>query len=356
MIRYAEPPEGDLGVAAESNRSTPDMTHDVSQGILELTGSFSLRHGGSIRDLRLAWRLEGATGAPVVVAMGGISAHRRIFDLTAPREGWWPELAGPGRPLDPCRFRLLGFDFLGGSGQTTGPAPGEPEFPSVSSCDQAALLAALCDHLGIARLRAIAGASYGGMVALAFAERHPQRVERMLVISAAHRTNPMSTAWRSVEREAVRFGMARGDGPGGLRLARALAMATYRSRAEFEQRFEGEAEQSDGRFVFPVERYLFARGDEYSRRYSPGAFLCLSESIDLHRVAPGAIRVPTALVGVLEDQLVPIEDMRELAARLAGPQRLFEFSSLYGHDAFLKERHKLEPAFAWALDGDGDEP
>jgi homoserine O-acetyltransferase len=352
MIRYAEPPDGDLGVAAESNRSTPDMTHDVSQGILTITGPVSLRHGGSVPELRVAWRLEGAADAPVVVAMGGISAHRRIFDLETPREGWWPELAGPGKPLDPSRFRLLGFDFLGGSGQTTGPRPGEPDFPSVSSWDQAWLLATLCDHLGIAKLHAIAGASYGGMVALAFAARYPGRVERLLVISAAHRTNPMSTAWRCVEREAVRFGMSRGDGPGGLRLARALAMATYRSRAEFEQRFEGEAEPGDGRFVFPVERYLFARGEEYSRRYSPGAFMCLSESIDLHRVEPEAIRVPTALVGVIEDQLVPIEDMRELASRLGGPQRLFEFSSLYGHDAFLKERQKLEPAFAWALDGD----
>jgi homoserine O-acetyltransferase len=352
MIRYAEPQPGDLGVAAEPNRSVSEMTHDVSQGILGLAGPFSLRHGGSIEDLRVAWRLEGAPGAPVVAAMGGISAHRRIFDAEAPREGWWSELAGPGRPLDSDRFRLLGFDFLGGSGQTTGPTAGEPVFPSISSSDQAALLAALCDHLEIATLKAIAGASYGGMVALAFAERHPGRVQRLLVISAAHRSSPMATAWRSVEREAVRFGLARGDGPGGLRLARALAMATYRSRAEFEQRFESEAESSDGRFVFPVERYLFARGDEYSRRYSPGAFLCLSESIDLHRVDPGSIEVPTALVGVLEDQLVPIEDMRELASRLGGPQRLFEFSSLYGHDAFLKERQKLEPAFAWALAGE----
>jgi homoserine O-acetyltransferase len=352
MIRYAEKPEGDQGVAAQSSRSASDMTYEVSQGILSLPGALALHHGGRLDEVRVAWRLEGAAAAPVVVAMGGISAHRRIFSLDAPREGWWPELAGPGRPLDPARFRLLGFDFLGGSGQTTGPVAGGAGFPSVSSYDQASLLAALCDHLGIERLRAITGASYGGMVALAFAERYPERVGRLLVIGAAHRTNPLSTAWRCVEREAVRFGMARGDGPGGLRLARALAMATYRTRAEFEQRFEGEPEASEGRLVFPVERYLFARGEDYSRRYAPGAFLCLSESIDLHRVRPEAIRTPTTLVGVHEDQLVTIEDMRELAGCLGGPRRLFEFHSLYGHDAFLKERRQLEPAFAWALDGD----
>jgi homoserine O-acetyltransferase len=34
---------------------------------------------------------------------------------------------------------------------------------------------------------------------------------------------------------------------------------------------------------------------------------------------------------------VPIDDMRELAARLPTLWRLVEAPSLYGHDAFLKE-------------------
>jgi homoserine O-acetyltransferase len=55
---------------------------------------------------------------------------------------------------------------------------------------------------------------------------------------------------------------------------------------------------------------------------------------------------------VIEDQLVTIDDMRELAARIGGPARFYELQSRYGHDAFLKERKLLEPAFAWALDGD----
>jgi homoserine O-acetyltransferase len=348
MTRHAEVPETPVRDSARPRAMSPGM----SEGILSLPGSFRLHHGGVLEDVRVAWRLEGAPGRPVVVALGGISAHRRIFSVDQPRAGWWSELAGPGLPLDSLRYRLLGFDFLGGSGETTGPGPDAPAFPAVSSRDQARVLAALCDELGIVRLHAIAGASYGGMVALAFAECYPQRVARLLVISAAHRTNPLSTAWRSVEREAVRFGIARGDGPGGLRLARALAMATYRTRSEFERRFGGEPDMEQGRPVFPVERYLFARGDEYARRYGPGAFLCLSESIDLHRIDPQAVTVPTTLVAVTEDQLVTIEDVRELAGNLAGPRRLYEFHSLFGHDAFLKERRQLEPAFAWALDGD----
>ena len=339
-------------VNAPSRSASASAGLHVAEGVLRMPGPFQLHHGDMIQDPRIAWRIEGPAEGPVVVALGGISAHRRIFGTENPRDGWWSELAGPGLPLDASRFRLLGFDFLGGSGESTGPGREQASFPVVSSYDQAALLLALCDELGIDQLRAIAGASYGGMVALAFGERYPSRVERLLVISAAHRTNPLATAWRSVERECVRFGLTHADGPGGLRLARALAMATYRTRAEFEQRFAGGARRDAGRMWFPVEEYIFARGDAYAGRYAPAAFLCLSESIDLHLVEPERITVPTTLVGVTEDQLVTIEDMRELEARLGGPRRLYEFHSLYGHDAFLKEREQLEPAFARALDGD----
>jgi homoserine O-acetyltransferase len=48
---------------------------------------------------------------------------------------------------------------------------------------------------------------------------------------------------------------------------------------------------------------------------------------------------------VREDQLVPIDDMRNMVRRL--PQgRLIEMSSLYGHDAFLKEAEQLAPLLA----------
>ena len=55
-------------------------------------------------------------------------------------------------------------------------------------------------------------------------------------------------------------------------------------REEFEERFAGAA-GADGRkgSVFPVEQYLMSRGESYAARYRPEAFVCLSESIDLHR-------------------------------------------------------------------------
>jgi homoserine O-acetyltransferase len=244
---------------------------------------------------------------------------------------------------------VLGIDFLGGSHRSSGPAQGEI-FPSISAFDQVNLLLALMDLLGIERLQGSLGASYGGMVTLALAQAHPARVRHAVVLSAAHRTHPMSTAWRSVQRAIVRYALSHGEGPRGLVLARALAMATYRSAREFEERFPGPAEATPDGFRFPVESYLMARGESYAAVYKPEAFVCLSESIDLHRVDPAAIRVPTTLLGVQEDQLVPIADMRELRDRHAGNCSLVEISSIYGHDAFLKETEVLRDLLARALD------
>jgi homoserine O-acetyltransferase len=320
----------------------------IHEGVLESHVPFNLFHGGWLPTARIAWRLAGAASAPVIAALGGISAHRTVFSHES-REGWWDPLAGDGKPLDTRRCRVLGIDFLGGSGGSTGPALDET-FPSISSCDQAEALRLVLDHLGIATLQAIAGASYGGMVALAFATRFPTRLQRLLVISAAHRTHPMATAWRCVQREIVRRALEQGNGAAGLELARALAMATYRSADEFALRFSANAARGpDGTFEFPVAQYLLARGAAYSARYSPSAFLCLSESIDLHSIDPAAVRTPTTLVGVRQDQLVPLADLRELAAELGALARLVEVDSLYGHDAFLKEPAQLAPVFESAL-------
>lgn len=317
-----------------------------SEGILELPGQLDLHFGGCLDAVRVGWRLVGPAQAPVIVALGGISAGRYVTG-TQPR-GWWSDLVGAGLPLDTTCWRILGMDFLGGSGSTTGPAPGE-QFPSISAYDQAHVLQRVMQHLGIPSVHAIVGASYGGMVALAFAERRARSVERIVVISAADRTHPMSTAWRSVQRAMVRYAIQRNEGTEGLRLARALAMTTYRTSAEFAARFDEPPLLVEGRFQFPVERYLLARGDAYVATHVPESFMCLSESIDLHRVQASAISVPTTLIAVSEDQIVPLADMHALRARLAGPAELFELSSQFGHDAFLKEVDALRPVLTRAL-------
>jgi homoserine O-acetyltransferase len=284
-----------------------------------------------------------------VAVLGGISAGRSVVADGQGQAGWWSEVVGPAKALDTTRWRVLGIDYLGGSGATTGPRAEQSDFPSISAYDQAEILRRVVEQLGIGPLQAIVGASYGGMVALAFAERHVALTKQIVVISAAHYAHPMATAWRSMQRAFVRYATKHGEGWEGLKLARALAMATYRSPAEFAQRFTRPPIKTETGYRFSVEDYLLARGSSYSQSYLPAAFVCLSESIDLHRVDPAKIAVPVTLIGIAEDQLVPLADMRSLKDGLAGPVRLFELASLYGHDAFLKESAALKKIFAEVL-------
>ncbi len=327
-----------------SHAGVPSKSSAAVDAVLELPAAWPLHHGDTLLEPRVAYRLIGPAGAPVVAVLGGISAHRF---LTAP-DGWWPDMVGPDLGVDTTRFRVLGIDYLGGLGGSSTPHGGTP-FPPVSSIDQAAMLQQVVEHLDLGALHAIVGASYGGMVALSFAARHAASVNRIVILSAADRAQVLSTAWRSVQRQIVREAIARGDGASGLKLARALAMATYRSQTEFALRFNGPAVRDAERFRFPVEGYLFARGDDYVQKYRAESFLALSESIDLHVVDPAEVTTPATLIGVREDQLVPVADMRSLAVRLAGPQQLIEINSIFGHDAFLKEAAMLNPLLKNAL-------
>ncbi len=350
--------------ASESTPREAGLPHDA---VLHLRSPWRLHHGEVLERPRVAYRIIGPAGAPVVAALGGISAHRVVAaddrgGVDAKRPGWWGAMVGPGRGVDTSCYRVLGMDFIGAadsSAPNIAPsidpslAPsnevGCASFPAISAYDQAEALRQIVEHLQLGPLHAIVGASYGGMVALCFASRHAELVRHIVVMSATDRPQPLATAWRSIQRQIVREAIARGDGAAGLRLARALAMTTYRSAAEFSTRFAGPPTRGADRFRFPVEDYLFARGDHYVQQYRPESFLSLSESIDLHSVDAALVRTPATLIAVREDQLVPLSEMQSLATRLGGRTRLVEISSLFGHDAFLKEMELLKPIVRTAL-------
>jgi homoserine O-acetyltransferase len=286
------------------------------------------------------YEVTGPPAAPVIVTLGGISASRHVTSTVSETSvGWWQDTVGSGRAIDTTEYRVVSFDYVDGGSTKDG-------YPAalVSTHDQADALARVLDTLGVHGVRAIVGASYGGMVALAFAERYPDRVGRLVVISAPHETHPMSTALRVVQRRIVTLGLETGRAHDALVLARALAMTTYRSADEFARRFATEPDvTSEAGVTFPVASYLLHNGEKFARRWSPSRFLALSLSADLHRVDPERIRTPAVLVSVDGDTIVPSEQMGQLAARLAGPNRLIRLQATTGHDAFLAEPDLIGP-------------
>ncbi len=307
------------------------MTRDITVNL----GDTALERGSVLKDDQASGRLYGPDGAPVIVVLGGISATRFVADDGKGGRGWWSTLVREGGPIDLSRFQILGYDFAPAAASESRPE-------SITTGDQAMRLKALMDDAGIDKAAAIIGSSYGGMTALTFAEGYPDHVDRLCVIGAGHKPYPIGVAWRGIQRRIVRLGLTAGHPKDGLNLARELAMTTYRTPEEFADRFDLK-ETSRSPSVFDICQYLGSRGDAFSELMDAERFLALSESIDLHRVTPENISTPTLLMSAISDQLAPLPDMRELRDRLAGPSELFTFTSLFGHDAFLKEYDMMGP-------------
>ena len=271
--------------------------------------------------------LRGPKHAPLIVVLGGISAH--CFPCTQPdgSAGWWKGLAEESRVLDTDEHQVLGIDFIADPTGQTAPSP----------VDQAAVVCAALDQVGVARAKAIIGASYGGMISLSLGQYFPQRTESLVVVSADAQPHPSATALRELQRRIVALGLANGNPDEALSIARGLAMLGYRTPAEFAARFAGGIRDEDVLSGSEPGAYLRSRGDAFVSTMSPQRFLSLSASIDRHHVDPSRITSPTLAIGAETDQLVPPEQMRSLAERLAGPVDLRFLPSLYGHDMFLKD-------------------
>ena len=286
-----------------------------------IPADFRLASGERLAADTLVGRLHGPETGPLVVVAGGISAGRFAAN-------WWSWAVRPGGPVDLNRVRVLAFDLP--------PGKSEPGV-TITTADQACLLTVLLDALGEPRVDAFVGASYGGCIGLAFAADFPGRVGELVVISAAHRAHPAATAWRGVQRRLLGFARDCGREAEGISLARELAMTTYRTAEEFDWRFAATAPDRAGA-PYPVCDYLIARGADYAEATSADRWISLSDSLDRHAVAPEAVQCPLTLLGFTSDRLVPIEDLRELAARAPALRRFDEAGSIFGHDAFLKER------------------
>ncbi len=298
------------------------------------------RHAGT-RKVRIAYEISGAAGAPVVFVAGGISAHRHVAANGCDADAGWAEgLVGAGRALDPAGCRILAFDYIGADGSLDAP---------IDTADQADAIALLLKALGIERLDAFVGYSYGAMVGLQLAQRHPARLQRLVAVSGAHRAHPYAAAWRALQRKAVALGQLQCADEQGLSLARQFAMLSYRTPEEFAERFDAAPTLKNGRVRVAAEEYLDAAGAKFVARICSTAWLRLSESIDLHQIDPTQVTVPTLVIAVEGDRLVPLSDAVTLVEGLGLNGRLRVLRSHYGHDAFLKETDRIDALLAAEL-------
>jgi homoserine O-acetyltransferase len=266
--------------------------------------------------------------------LGGISASKHVISTSRdPSRGWWEDVVGPDRSIDTRQFQVMGIDYVARRADSQ----------AVTTTDQANALAAALDGAGIRKLHAVVGASYGGMVALAFGVKFPARTKRLIVISAAHESDPIATALRHLQRRVVALGTEAGRERDGLAIARGIAITSYLTPRHFEERVAGFDRTDSSVVEDRIGAYLRTRGEQFAEQWTPERYNALSLSLDLHRIRPEDVSVPTTVIAITSDRLVPVAQSREMARRLAGPSQLIELDSSLGHDAFLGDSARIAP-------------
>ena len=149
----------------------------------------------------------------------------------------------------------------------------------------------------------------------------------------------------------------------GMALARGVGQLSYRTEAEFAERFDrtpqgDEDPLTGGRFA--VESYLEYQGEKLAARFDPNSYLVLSEAMNSHDVGRGRGGVAAALArvtadvvvaGIDSDRLYPLGLQAELAELLPGDHPLTVIRSRFGHDGFLLESEQAGAVVARALLG-----
>ena len=323
-------------------------------------GAFELTDGTALPELTVAYRHDGPPPgeAPQVVVVHALTG-------SADAAGdWWEPLIGPGRALDTEHVGVLSANLLGGRYGTTGPTsidpatgrPYGPTFPSVSTRDQAAAQWRLFDALGLERIDLVVGGSLGGMVALEIAVARPSSVRHVMPIAAPAATGPLAVAWNHLQIRLVEL-----LGLEGLSLARQMAMTTYRSELDFDERF-GRSYEPDGRLS--IVSYLEYQGTKLVDRFDTATYRVLAAAMDRHDIGEGRGGLTPALglmaaagmrltgVGIQDDILYGPRQIHVLVdtALAAGVDaRYREIHSTKGHDAFLVEWDQLTELLREAL-------
>ena len=332
-----------------------------TSGLGELgLGPLAASDGRTYTGLRLRYQVIG--NIPAAREHGWILVFHALTG-SAEVEQWWGPLVGPGKPLDTSRHAIIAANLLGSCYGSTGPqewaAEHEEPFPQLTPADLASAHVPLLEHLGIERVALATGGSLGGMVTLEWGRRSPVPVDRLVVFAAPAATSAQAIAWNTVQRMAIEADPAwcggrypSGQGPtAGLAAARALAMITYRTGVEFDDRFGRASSRTPGRF--DVDHYLRRQGDKLVARFDAASYVALMRAMDLHDVGDlgaaareTAARVGTVIgVGVDSDLLYAASEVRAWtdAYRAAGVDaRYREIASAAGHDAFLIEWDQVE--------------
>jgi homoserine O-acetyltransferase/O-succinyltransferase len=269
--------------------------------------------------------------------------------------GSWDGLIGPGKAIDSDKLFVVASNMLGSSFGSTNAAsanpatnqPYGPDFPAVSIRDIVEAQKRLLDSLGIKRLVAVAGPSYGGYQAFQWAVAYPDFMDAIVPVNTA----PWASVNTDKQLAEVQARLATDPEWHGGRYHNKAACKTVLTeiRVETLKRYGIEANLAS-RYPDPAEREaaIHQQAANWARNWDAHSLIILRRALLGFDTRPDFAKIRAKVLYVLcrSDALFPpkIAPAVMQALKDAGVEaHYFEIDSDMGHSSSGPEHAKWSP-------------
>ncbi len=356
---------------------------------LVLEDGFRFSHGETIAPFTIQYETFGDLNADrsnAILVCHALSANAhaagKYTSSDEERPGWWDGLIGYGKGIDLEKYFVVCVNLPGSCFGTTAPlsvdpATGKPygsRYPWPTIEDMVHSQKLVLEHLGISRLRSIAGGSLGGMQVLMWAALYPDFTESIMAMACGEAVPVAGIAWHVIGRKIIesdtRFrGGDYYDNPEplrGLQVARMVGHMTYLSvqalQSKFGRRRRGNTRQ------FEIDSYFEYQGQKFANQYDANSYIRVQAGMDEMDLEEqfGSLeraftkwRGRTLLISFDTDWLFPVVevDRVERAMQANGTSVRHErIASTNGHDTFLIDYDLITPPVRELLQRGSESP
>jgi homoserine O-acetyltransferase len=315
-----------------------------------------LESGECLKELELTYHTYGEYDPQrnnVIWVCHALTANSDVFD-------WWKGLFGENDLFNPKDYFIVCDNTLASCYGSTGPLSKNPvngqayyhDFPQLTVRDLVGAHEILRKHLGIERIHMLIGSSLGGMQAMEWAYSSNGKLDNLVILASNAKHSPWGIAFNESQRMAIEVDPSWKEsndkaGLNGMRVARSIALLSYRTYATYDHsQQENEEGKTDDFRASSYQRY---QGEKLARRFNAYSYWHLSKIMDSHDMGRGRksieaalheIQARTLVIGVNSDQIFPIHEQKLIAEKIPNAKFL-EINSIYGHDGFLLEQEQL---------------
>lgn len=323
--------------------------------------SFTTESGFTFEEAEVAFHTWGTLNEKkdnVILVIHALTGNSNIED-------WFSGFFAKSSPVELDKHFVICMNIPGSCYGSLNPwsinpkteEPFRGDFPVFSIRDVVRFQQILLDALDISEIELILGGSYGGMIALEFILMD-KRINSACLVAMGKSHSPWAVGISHAQRLALYADPKWNNGfyeknlppADGLAAARAMAMITYRTPQNYEQKFSRDFNSE--KKLFEVESYLEYQGEKLVNRFDALTYDRLTRSMDTHDVSRGRgsfedvlgkIKIPVLVMGINSDKLYPTNEQKELAELIPNASYK-EIDSVFGHDAFLIEFEQINAA------------